>query len=102
MYDFKETDQYVYWFSGITDATAKDRINARIHSAKSGNFGVCEALGEGVVEMKLHFGPGYRIYYCQCGKDVFMLLTGGAKKRQQGDIDRAKSIKRELEMEGAW
>jgi putative addiction module killer protein len=102
VYDFKETDQYADWFNGITDARAKDRINARIHSAKNGNFGECEAVSEGVIEMKLHYGPGYRIYYCQCGKGVYMLLTGGTKKRQQGDIDHAKSIKRELEREGTW
>jgi len=58
LYDFKETDQYADWFNGITDERAKDRINARIHSAKNGNFGVCESVGEGVVEMKLHYGPG--------------------------------------------
>ena len=102
MYDFQETDQYADWFNGITDERAKDRINARIHSTKNGNFGVCESVGEGVVEMKLRYGPGYRIYYCPCGKDAFVLLTGGTKRRQQGDIDRAKSIKRELERGGAW
>ena len=102
VYDFKEADQYTVWFENITDAGVKDRINARIHNAKNGNFGACEAVGEGVVEMKLRFGPGYRIYFCQCGKDAYMLLVGGTKKRQQGDIDRAKSVKRELEREGAW
>jgi len=102
MYDFKATNHYFGWFDDIGDARAKDRINARIHSARNGNFGDCEAVGEGVIEMKLHFGPGYRLYCCQCGKDIYMLLTGGTKKRQQSDVDRAKSIKRELEREGLW
>jgi putative addiction module killer protein len=102
MYEFVRTRYFADWFDSITDAKAKDRINWRIQLAMNGNFGDCEPVGEGVSEMRLHFGPGYRLYFYQRGKQVFLLLTGGTKRHQQGDIDRAKGIKMELERGGLW
>jgi len=95
-------DHFDKWYEGLNDKVAKRRIGARIEDAEEGNFGDCEAVGEGVIEMKLHFGPGYRLYFYQSGQNEYTLLTGGTKKRQQSDVDRAKGIKRELEMEGSW
>lgn len=69
---------------------------ARLNSAALGNFGDCEAIGEGVSEMRIHFGPGYRVYFMRNGVTVYVLLTGGDKKMQRRDIERAKEIAREL------
>jgi putative addiction module killer protein len=59
-------------------------------------------VGGGVFEMVIHYGPGYRLYYCQRGKGEYLLLTGGTKKRQQADIERAKEIKGEGERGDRW
>jgi len=99
---FLTTEHFDEWHESLNDKTAKRRIQARIEDAEEGNFGYCEAVGEGVIEMKLHFGPGYRLYFYQHGQNEYTLLTGGTKKRQQSDVDRAKSIKRELERGGSW
>jgi len=61
-----------------------------------GNFGDCESVGEGVLEMRIHFGPGYRVSFTRMGTTVYVLLTGGDKSSQKQDIARAKSMAREL------
>jgi putative addiction module killer protein len=75
----------------------KARIIARIRSAEHGNFGDCEPVGEGVSEMRIHTGPGYRVYYSRRGKIVYLLLSGGDKSSQKRDIKRAKAIKQNLD-----
>jgi putative addiction module killer protein len=102
MNTIKKTDYYDEWFDGITDERAKDRIDGRILNAEDGNFGDCGSVGEGVFEMRIHYGSGYRLYCCRRGKDDYLLLTGGTKKRQQSDIEMAKEIKREAEREDQW
>jgi len=99
---FQQTDIFREWLDRLKDKTAQRRIRARIEDAEEGNFGDCEAVGEGVFEMKLHFGPGFRLYFYQHGRDEYRLLAGGTKNRQQSDVVRAKAIKRELETEGPW
>jgi len=91
------TNYFDDWYNKLTDERAKDRIDARIERAKSGDFGDCKLIGDGVSEMRIHYGPGYRLYYCQRGKQVYLLLIGGDKSTQTQDIKRAKAIKRELE-----
>ncbi|MGD9563200.1 MAG: type II toxin-antitoxin system RelE/ParE family toxin [Pyrinomonadaceae bacterium] len=76
---------------------AKARVLARVRSAEAGNFGDCEPVGEGISEMRIHFGPGYRLYYCRRGKLIYLLLCGGDKSSQKRDIRAAKRILKELD-----
>src|SRR5882724_5376761 len=80
----------------LADQKAKARILARLTSATFGNFGDCAPVGEGVSEMRIHFGAGYRIYYARTGSTVYVLLAGGAKASQTRDIAKAKKMAREL------
>lgn len=78
------------FFDGIKDALTRDKINARIARLSMGNFGNSEPVGEGVAELKIDFGPGWRVYYIKFGDQIIVLLGGGSKKNQQADIDTAK------------
>jgi putative addiction module killer protein len=84
------------WLTQLADHRAKARILARLRSATFGNFGDCEPVGEGISEMRIHVGPGYRIYFLRIGTTVYVLLTGGDKSSQNRDIGRAKKMAREL------
>ena len=88
------------WLTGLSDQKAKARILARLASAAFGNFGDCKAVGEGVSEMRVHHGPGYRVYFVRNGETVYMLLLGGDKASQQRDIKRAKSMAKALKETG--
>src|ERR1700722_10293761 len=83
------------WLSALTDNKAKARVLARLRSATFGNFGDCEPVGEGVSEMRIHFGPGYRVYLVRTGTTTYV-LCGGHKSSQKRDIARAKKMAREL------
>jgi len=82
--------------SALSDIKAKARILARLQSAAFGNFGDCEPVGEGVSEMRIHVGPGYRIYYVRVGATIYVLLTGGDKSTQNRDIVKAKRMALDL------
>ena len=84
------------WLSDLADPKAKARILARLTSATFGNFGDCESVGEGVSEMRVHVGAGYRIYYTRTGSTVYVLLAGGVKASEAKDIAKAKRVAREL------
>ncbi len=84
------------WLASLSDQKAKARILARLASAALGNFGDCEAVGEGVSEMRVHHGPGYRMYFIRKGATVYLLLTGGDKASQRRDIKRAKELAKAL------
>jgi putative addiction module killer protein len=84
------------WLSRLADQKAKARILARLTSAALGNFGDSESAGEGVSEMRIHVGPGYRVYYTRTGSTIYVLLVGGVKASQAKDIARAKRMTREL------
>jgi putative addiction module killer protein len=88
------------WLHRLKDAKAKARILARITSAAHGNFGDCKPVGDGVSEMRVHAGPGYRLYFARHGKVVYVLLCGGDKSTQDRDIRRAKALAEEIEGEG--
>ncbi|MHB1202701.1 MAG: type II toxin-antitoxin system RelE/ParE family toxin [Acidithiobacillus sp.] len=75
------------------------RIVHRIRSAEHGNFGDCEPVGEGVSEMRIHFGPGYRVYFTRCGEVIYLLLWGGDKSSQKRDIKRAIELTWTLDKE---
>ena len=89
----KRTEIFQSWLDGFKDETARDRIEARIKRAEDGNFGDAKSVGDGVFEMKLHFGPGYRLYYFQSGLELYWLLIGGDKDTQPSDVVLAKAIK---------
>ena len=76
----------------LRDPVGKARIAARIRSAEQGNFGDCEPIGNGISEMRIHCGPGYRVYFGRKGKFVFLLICGGDKSTQKKDIKQAKII----------
>ena len=90
------TDIFDVWLSKLKDVRAKALIIKRIRSAEYGNFGDCEPVGAGVSEMRIHSGPGYRVYFTRVGEVVYVLLCGGTKRRQQRDISRAKGLARLL------
>ena len=75
------------------------RIVHRIRSAEHGNFGDCEPVGDGVSEMRIHFGPGYRVYFTRRGEVIYLLLLGGDKSSQKRDIKRAIEMARALDKE---
>ena len=83
----------------MKDTKARAIRALRIRSAEQGNFGDCEPVGEGVSEMRLHLGPGYRLYYMQQGEVVYLLLMGGDKSSQKRDIKRAIAMARVVKKE---
>ena len=96
MNQFVETDTYSKWFNGLSDAQARARINARLRRAELGNFGDCEPVGAGVSEMRIHYGPGYRVYIARRGNEIFILLAGGDKSTQAKDIKTALRLAQKL------
>ena len=82
---------FVEWLRGLKDRQARARIEARIARVAVGNFGDTEPVGEGVLELRIDWGPGYRVYFARLGQVVVLLLCGGDKRTQQKDIDRAKA-----------
>ena len=77
MLEVRKTELFSDWFESLRDKEAKARIQVRVDRASMGNFGDCDAVGEGVSEMKIHYGPGYRVYFTQRGRDIVILLAGG-------------------------
>lgn len=90
------TEEAAQWIDGLDDRVVKARILTRIEQAKAGNFGDCEPVGEGVSEMRIHHGAGYRIYFTRLGNIVYVVLCGGTKGSQKADIKRARKIAKEL------
>ena len=84
------------WFGRLRDRRAAARIQARIDRAESGNLGDCKSVGEGVSEMRIDYGPAYRVYFLQRGAEVVILLVGGAKGTQAKDIERAKELAKQV------
>ena len=78
---------------------SKSKIALRLGRAEQGNFGDCEPVGEGVSEMRIHYGPGYRLYFTRRGEVVYLLLLGGDKSTQQADIKRAIEMANNLPKE---
>ncbi|MBP6613068.1 MAG: type II toxin-antitoxin system RelE/ParE family toxin [Aquabacterium sp.] len=99
MNTFLRTDEFDSWLAALKDKQGRARIVHRIRSAEHGNFGDCEPVGEGVSEMRIHVGPGYRVYYTRRGEVIYLLLSGGDKSSQKRDIKRAIEIARTLDKE---
>jgi len=83
------------WHANLKDARARAKINLRIEQVKLGNFGDFKFVDDGIYEMRIHYGPGYRIYYTKKDDIVVLLLAGGDKSTQQKDIDKAKELNNE-------
>jgi putative addiction module killer protein len=90
------TPEFEQWLGKLRDAKGKARILSRLDAAAFGNFGDCHPVGESVSEMRIHFGPGYRVYLTRRGTFVYVLLIGGDKSTQKRDIKRALQMAREL------
>jgi putative addiction module killer protein len=90
------TSVFDAWFSSLRDRQGKLRVQARIDRAELGNFGDCEPVGEGVSEMRIHVGPGYRIYFVERGLEIVILLAGGDKSTQTKDIKTAQKLARQI------
>lgn len=99
MNTFLRTEAFDAWLSALKDKIGRARIAHRIRSAEHGNFGDCEPVGDGVFEMRVHVGPGYRVYYTRRGEVIYLLLLGGDKSTQKRDIKRAIEMARELDKE---
>ncbi len=96
MNTFIRTAEFDAWLSGLKDKVGRARIIQRMDAAMAGNFGDSEPVGEGVSEMRIHVGPGYRVYYTRRGEVVYLLLLGGDKSSQKRDIKRAIEMARNL------
>jgi putative addiction module killer protein len=92
-----ETETFTDWLHGLADKLARARILSRILRAKGGNFGDWKSVGEGVCEMRIDHGPGYRVYYTQRGDTVYILLCGGDKGSQSKDINKAKEMAKQIQ-----
>lgn len=96
MIEVRETDKYAEWFSSLRDRQARTRIDKRIRRLALGNPGDVKPVGEGVSELRIDYGPGYRIYYTQRGKTLVILLAGGDKRSQIHDVELALELARGL------
>jgi len=97
MYMVLRSKEFDDWLSGLKDRAAKARIAARLVSLELGNFGDTHPVGEGVNELRFHFGPGYRVYYTLSGRVLIYVLGAGDKSSQKRDIAKAKALARTIE-----
>jgi putative addiction module killer protein len=96
MLEVQKTDEFDEWLSGLADQRAQAKIASRIERLGLGNPGDVKPVGEGISEMRVPHGPGYRVYFKQTGKTVIVLLCGGDKSTQEKDIKRARQLAAEL------
>ncbi len=96
MIEVRTTDRFVRWLNDLVDLRARARIQARIERLAGGNPGDVKPVGEGVSELRIDHGPGYRVYFCARGRSIIILLAGGTKITQARDIRIALRVAREL------
>ena len=96
MIEIRETADYAKWFKGLRDSRTKARIDARIKRLSLGHPGDVKPVGSGVIEMRIGYGPGYRVYFAQRGEEIVILLAGGDKKTQTKDIAHAIELARRI------
>ncbi len=92
MFSIKPLSEFTGWLDGLSDASVRGVVAARIKRLERGLMGDVEPVGDGVSELRIHFGAGWRIYFVQRGPLLMVLLAGGAKRTQKTDIKRAKAL----------
>lgn len=92
MIEVRQTQEFSAWLHRLKDANAVARIVARIRRLERGNSGDTRSVGKGILEMRIDYGPGYRIYYLHRGTQIVILLCGGDKRTQQQDIKQAQTL----------
>ena len=97
MYEIRKTDVFVRWLDDLTDRRGRAKILARLDRVAEGNIGDTKPVGHGVAELRIPFGPGYRLYYTKRRNIVVILLLGGDKSSQEKDIKRAIQMSQDLE-----
>ncbi len=97
MYSIKRTDEFVAWLDSLKDRVTRVRLTRRLDRAVQGNLGDVRPVGEGVFEMREHFGPGWHMYYVQHGAVLILMLGGGEKSTQAADIAKAVKLATTLE-----
>ncbi len=96
MLQIRKTETFVRWLDELRDVRARARVQVRIERLAAGNPGDVEPVGEGVSELRIDYGPGYRVYFKKHGRDVVILLAGGDKRTQSADIKIALRLARNL------
>lgn len=96
MFSIEKTDVFLKWLRGLNDIRAVARIQIRIDRLSLGNMGDVKAVGEGISEMRIDYGPGYRVYFKKTGKTILLLLCGGDKTSQSADIASAKRMAKDI------
>ena len=96
MLQIRKTETFAQWLDGLRDVRARARVQVRIERLAAGNAGDVEPVGEGVSELRVNYGPGYRVYFTQRGEATIILLAGGDKSSQDDDIQVAKALARHL------
>jgi putative addiction module killer protein len=95
MNEIQKTDIFRKYMKNLIDAIAKAHIDRRVNRLREGNAGDCGPIGDGLSEMRIHYGPGYRVYFDDTGREIIILLCAGDKSTQQADIERAKKLAKE-------
>jgi putative addiction module killer protein len=96
MIEIRKTDVFERWLTGLRDKRAVARINARLRRMMLGNPGDVSPVREGISELRVDYGPGYRVYFVQHGREVVVILAGGDKRTQSRDIEKALEMARML------
>ena len=96
MFEIRKTETFARWIDELRDIHARGRVQARIERLATGNPGDVRPVGEGVSELRIDYGPGYRVYYTKRGRTVLILLAGGDKRTQATDIRNALRLARNL------
>lgn len=96
MFEIRQTEAYTRWFKRLRDRQARAHINTRIRRLSLGNPGNVRPVGGGISELRIDYGPGYRVYFVQRRQSLIVLLTGGDKGSQHRDIGRARALARSL------
>lgn len=96
MLEIRKTETYAQWIDSLRDLRARARIQVRIERLSAGNPGDVKTVGEGVSELRIDYGPGYRVYFTKRGREVVILLAGGDKTTQSADIKTALRLSSNL------
>lgn len=100
MVEVRQTEQFAQWLDDLRDLRARARVQARIERLIGGNPGDVRPVGSGISELRIHYGPGYRVYYQQKGSTLIILLAGGDKSSQARDIEEALTLSCQIKEDG--